>query len=238
MNIIEKILKFRLLDGTIQYLTSGNVWKKIPYLLSDDLYDELKKTDLVLVNNIINWELADHFTLNLSDDTELFDINLPIYPEIKEILLTVTPNNNNLTLPPYWRVTTNAVDTAVDNFLRVVCVNNTSQAKSVTVTLSGTTGTADISLAGGLTNAITFNEDLATTASDFVTTFAENYLAEKIIVTSDGKNIIFTAQYPGYNFVSPELINASDDLAGEVEDVKDNISPIVWCSVNQQIGVD
>jgi hypothetical protein len=242
MNIIENVKQIRILDGRIQYISSGNVWKNFPYVfntnsdeLSSDIITALYTGDINidLITNLIDWSAAKHFTLELTDDTELFDVNLPESPLIKEILLTVVPDDNNLTLPTYWRVISGTYDDSVDNFIRINCITNASQAKVDTVTLSGTTGTADMTTVGGLTKEITFVEDLETTASNFVTDYAADYLAVKIIVTSDGADIIFTSQYAGYNFSSPVVNNASDDLAGVVVNTTANISPLVWCSISQ-----
>ena len=68
---------------------------------------------------------------------------------------------------------------------------------------------------------------------DKINEYKDDYLAVKIIVTSDGADIIFTSQYAGYNFSSPVVNNASDDLAGVVVNTTANISPLVWCSISQ-----
>lgn len=242
MNIIENVKQIRILDGRIQYISSGNVWKNFPYVFntnSDTLASniisalDLGDVNIDLTTNLVDWSAAKHFTLELADDTELFDVNLPESPLVKEILLTVIPDRNALTLPTYWRVISGTYDNLVDNFIRVNCITNASQAKVSTVTLAGTTGTANMIGAGGLTKEITFVTDLETTASNFVEDYAEDYLAVKIIVTSDGADVIFTSQYAGYDFTSPDVNAASDDLAGEVVATTANISPLVWCSISQ-----
>ena len=62
-----------------------------------------------------------------------------------------------------------------------------------TITLTGTSGTANVTLAGGLTKTATFDTNLTTTAANFVTTHAAAYAAEGITVTSSGADLIFTA---------------------------------------------
>ena len=85
-----------------------------------------------------------------------------------------------------------------------------------TVTLSGTSGTATISATGGLTKTVTFDTDLTTTASNFVTTNAADYLAEGVVLTSSGADLIFTAQTSGVEFTQPTIVNATGDLIGTV----------------------
>lgn len=83
------------------------------------------------------------------------------------------------------------------------------------ITLTGTSGTAEITDAGGLTKTVTFNADLSTTASDFVTSFAADYLAKDIILTSVGAKLIFTADVAGTGFDSPVITNDTGDLDGD-----------------------
>lgn len=84
------------------------------------------------------------------------------------------------------------------------------------ILLSGTSGTATITETGGLTKTVTFDTNLETTASNFVTANATAYLAEGIVLTSDGDYIIFTSEESGTDFTSPTITNASGDLDGEV----------------------
>ena len=57
------------------------------------------------------------------------------------------------------------------------------QSQISTITLSGTNGTLSISGAGGLTKSVTFVTDIYTTAQNFVTANAADYLAQGIILT-------------------------------------------------------
>jgi len=85
-----------------------------------------------------------------------------------------------------------------------------------TITLTGTSGTASITVAGGLTKTLTFNTDLTTTASDFVTANAAAYLAQGIVLTSGVDSLIFTANVSGTPFSPPVITNVSGDLDGTV----------------------
>lgn len=57
------------------------------------------------------------------------------------------------------------------------------QPQISTITLSGTNGTLSISGAGGLTKTVTFTTDIYTTAQNFVTVNAADYLAQGIVLT-------------------------------------------------------
>lgn len=83
--------------------------------------------------------------------------------------------------------------------------NVTAIKKKDTITVSGTTGYAQIAAAGGLTKTITFNTDLTTTNSAFVTAFAADYLAQGIVLTSSTVNLIFEANVAGTDFTSPTI---------------------------------
>lgn len=96
------------------------------------------------------------------------------------------------------------------------------------MTLAGTTGTATVTGAGE-SDTITWNTDLATTASDFVTANAAAYLAAGVTLTftSTGATngvLVFTAVVGGTAFVSPVLSAASDDLVGTVVNTTANIT--------------
>lgn len=93
-----------------------------------------------------------------------------------------------------------------------------------TITLTGTSGTANVTLVGGLTKTATFSSTLAGTATAFVTSHAAAYLAEGIVVTAVGATIVFTAAVGGTAFVSPAIANATGDLAGTVANTTSNIS--------------
>jgi len=85
---------------------------------------------------------------------------------------------------------------------------------SRTATLTGTSGTATITI-GGLPYTATFNTNLTTTASDFITANkAAIELATGGVITSSGATIILVApsdSYPGFS-----IVNATGTLAGTV----------------------
>jgi len=262
--MIEKLIQFRLLDGRLQYLPFNQVWKD--FLTADELAAiqttsmsasdaiatqsditsvEADITSLEGINTVevvsstdIDWSGSKYLTKTLTENTELFDTNLPEGTNAKEIVLVVTPDSNTLTLPTYWKVITGVLSTAEDNVIEAFCIDSTSEKQIDTVTLTGTSGTATIEAAGGLTKTVTFaaagTTDLTQTAADFVTSFEADYLAQKIVITSDGADIIFTSQYAGYAFTNPTITNATGDLDGTVANTTANTSPVVWAKIYQE----
>lgn len=83
-----------------------------------------------------------------------------------------------------------------------------------TITLTGTSGTASVTV-NGVTKVATFATDLTTTASNFVTAFAADYLAIGITLTSSTVNLIFTVA-SGTIVVDPAIANASGNLSGTI----------------------
>lgn len=97
------------------------------------------------------------------------------------------------------------------------------------VTLSGTSGTATIG--GPLSKTATFSISLTTTASNFVTTYAADYLTNNIVITSDGATITFKATDPNVEFSEVTVTNASGDLTGTVSTQTDVEQVIVQSPV-------
>lgn len=99
----------------------------------------------------------------------------------------------------------------------------TAHVKQVsTVTLTGGGGLATITGTGGLTKTVTFalggTQNLAQTATDFVTSFATAYdeLDVPVTITAVGDTIVFTAKNYDTVFVAPVITNVSDTLSGAV----------------------
>ena len=99
-----------------------------------------------------------------------------------------------------------------------------AQAQVETITLTGSSGTATVAVAGGLTKVATYGDSLTDTAGDFVTSWATDYLAQGIVVTSSGVHLIFTASVPGTGFTAPTITNATSNLAGTVAHTTPNIA--------------
>ena len=81
------------------------------------------------------------------------------------------------------------------------------------VTLTGTSGTANISV-NGVEYLATFNTNLTTTASDFVTSHATALDTAGVIVTSNAAVLTFVSADPSVLFTITDAVNATGDLAG------------------------
>ena len=94
-----------------------------------------------------------------------------------------------------------------------------------TVTLTGTSGTANVNI-NGVDYLATFDTDLTTTAANFVTSHAATIAARegKLVVTSSGADIIVTAGIAGMAQQDPTVANVSGDLAGSNANTTANTS--------------
>lgn len=91
-----------------------------------------------------------------------------------------------------------------------------------TLTLSGASGSANISCAGVAMTA-NFDTSLTVTAANFVTEYAGILLTEGVVLTSSGADLIFTANVAGTPFTSPWIANVDGDLAGIVVNTQENV---------------
>jgi hypothetical protein len=99
-----------------------------------------------------------------------------------------------------------------------------AQAQVETITLTGSSGTATVAAAGGLSKVATYGDSLTDSAADFVTSWEADYAAVGITVTSLGPAIIFTDTVPGTGFTAPTITNLTTNLAGTVAHTLANIS--------------
>jgi len=89
-----------------------------------------------------------------------------------------------------------------------------SAKQTETITLTGTNGTANVTVAGGLTKLATWNTSLTITASDFVTAHAAAYLEQGIVVTSSTADLVFTGLTSAVRFTPPVITNVTLTLDG------------------------
>lgn len=106
-----------------------------------------------------------------------------------------------------------------------------------TVTLSGTSGTATITGAGGLTKTVTFSSDLTTSAANFVTANATDYLAQGIVLTSNAEDLIFSAETSGEHFTAPTITNTTGDLSGVLVSTTTDI-PVIVLGQNYKVNTE
>lgn len=105
-----------------------------------------------------------------------------------------------------------------DNLYRTFGFKVNALAQVDEITLTGTSGTANINVDS--TNYLaTFNTDLTTTASDFVTTHAAALTTAGITVTSNAAVLTFTADVGGTAFTIAAPANATGDLGGTLDSI-------------------
>lgn len=165
---------------------------------------------------------------NDSQTTQLVDSNGNfLYPSGEPVTdsVEITRPANTTTYTALDNIGTYAANVAqVDT----ITLTGTAPEKQVdTITLIGTNGTANITGTGGLTKEVIFatggTADLTQTATDFVTSWAADYLTEGVVVTSSGVDIIFTSSTYGIAFTSPVITNTSGDLDGSVVNTQANV---------------
>jgi hypothetical protein len=108
---------------------------------------------------------------------------------------------------------------------RTVIEHSTAAVKEVqTLTLTGTSGTGNINV-DGVDYLATFNTDLTTTASDFVTAHASVLagLFRGLVVTSSGADLIFVSSDPGQAHTIT-FTNVTLTLAGSIVETNANVS--------------
>ena len=145
---------------------------------------------------------------------------------LKEVIASNAPNGTlDADYKEYnglWTQLMNAAAAATIPSGQVVDANTSALQTTVavanvkTATMTGTSGTANVTI-NGVAYLATFNTDLTTTAADFVSAHAATILARygKCVVTSSGAGIIVTAGIPGLN-TTVAVANVSGNLAGSV----------------------
>lgn len=98
--------------------------------------------------------------------------------------------------------------------INIAVIGTVKQKETITVT--GTSGTANVAVAGGLTSLATWNTSLTQTCADFAALWVAEYLAVGIVLTASGETIIMESANAGEEFDAPTITNVSGDLAGTV----------------------
>jgi hypothetical protein len=102
-------------------------------------------------------------------------------------------------------------------------INVVAEKQVETITLTGTDGKASVTLAGGLTKEVRFVTDLPAATIMFAGTHAADYLAQGIVVTNSGDDIIMTAQTAGTSFTAPEITNVPWDMDASITHTEANV---------------
>lgn len=87
--------------------------------------------------------------------------------------------------------------------------------KALTIYISGTTGTAEITGAGGLTATLTFSDSVYQTISNFYNTYYEAYSEQGIYLEYGSSEIYMYGDY-GIPFTDPVFTNLTGDLSAEI----------------------
>lgn len=125
-----------------------------------------------------------------------------------------------------WKaITGQAATSPTADQVKRIAISNGAVAQVTTHTLTGTSGTANITI-NGITFLATFTTNLTTSAANFVTTHTAALAAMGITVTSSSANVILTATIAGAPFVSTAAAaNVSGDMAGSVAQTTANTAP-------------
>ncbi len=140
----------------------------------------------------------------------------------KTFIPSTFSNDDSLPDPNYnvingvWQrmISESKTSPGLNDIKRIVIANGTT-AQVDTVTLTGTSGTADIQV-NQVDYLATFNSDLTTTASDFAALHLATLAALGIAVTSSGVDVIFTSNLAGQAFITNSITNVTTDLAGSI----------------------
>ena len=119
--------------------------------------------------------------------------------------------------------------------IKLVAISASAVAQVETVTLTGSSGTANI-LINGVNYLATWNTSLTQTAPDFVTTHATALALRGITVTSSVADVILTSSIAGQPYTAPTITNVIADLAGSVAHTTPNTAPSAL-STNQALTV-
>lgn len=114
---------------------------------------------------------------------------------------------------------------AADEQIKRIVIANGTVAQVSTTTLTGSSGTANLTI-NSVDYLATFNTSLTITNTDFITTHAADLLAVGIVVTSSVADLIFTADVAGTPFANTAIANVSGNLAGSIAATTGNTAAV------------
>lgn len=119
----------------------------------------------------------------------------------------------------------NAAASPTADQIKAVDIDNGAVKQVDTVTLTGTSGTCNVTF-NGVAYLATFTTDLTTTTANFVTSHAAALLLRGVVVTSSTDTIIFTSAVPGNPFAAVTISAAvSGNLTGTRAATTANTAP-------------
>ncbi len=113
----------------------------------------------------------------------------------------------------WTKIITDAATSPTVDQIKKIDMTDSAVAQVDTFTLTGTSGTANLTIMGTAKLA-TFATSLTVTAAAFVTANAAYCLTKGITLTSSGAGLIFTSTKKGVAFSAPTIANVSGDLSG------------------------
>lgn len=126
------------------------------------------------------------------------------------------PDENYNVINGIWqKLISESSTTPTLNEVKRIAIANGTVAQVDTVTMTGTSGTADIKI-NQVDYRATFNTSLTITNTDFIATHAATLLALGIVVTASVADLIFTANPAGQAFLTNSVTNVTTDLAGSI----------------------
>lgn len=145
---------------------------------------------------------------------------------LKEVGVTGVLDTDYKEYDGFWtRIIADFASVTIPAAQRVTLVNGSIKQVDTT-TLTGTSGTANITV-NGTAYLATFNTSLTQTALDFITSHGATIAARehKIVVTASVADLIFTAGVEGRPQVVTGAVNVSGDLAGTTAATTPNTLP-------------
>lgn len=120
----------------------------------------------------------------------------------------------------------NAATSPTSTQIKRVTYTTAAVAQVDTLTFTGSSGTANVTV-NGVNYLATFDTDLATTAANFVTTHAAALALRDITLTYPGSGdaVVFTSAIPGQPFAAVTIANVTTNLAGSRAATTANTAP-------------
>lgn len=191
-----------------------------------ELYNAIApETDVAAVEvtgAVVDWDAGTMQYLEAdSEAVELTDDNLPVFPNMKQLVLHVN-GITALTTPSYW-LPQGTFSASNPNILKLTCAKFTNEPQSFTITLEGTVGHATID-----GKALTFVTDLTTTAANFVTANADYFLETyNLVLTSEDEILTFTLAAAEYEEFTPiDITSVAGNLSGSVANTQANVAAV------------
>lgn len=173
------------------------------------------QTELEVFNNGIQYDIWRNFWLG---DTSKRHTSAGTYPDGSTTYAIGDPDKYYNNVDGIWKSIFGAAApfaSATEDQIRRITIANGAVAQVDTVTLTGTGGTANITVKDKNYLA-TFATSLTVTAANFVTAYAAELLQRNVLVESSGADLTFTSTIAGVSMGTIAIANVTTNLAGSV----------------------